>query len=640
LQYLTHRGNELAKMENPCIATRSSQVLNDHVDADDDCENFWIEQAPAGALPSPLLSGLQDMEESLRCLICRDLFHIPVMVEPCHHYFCSQCIRNCWIAMEKKRFTAVKSQSKIHCPTCRVQVDGKMDYAKCLKSNRRLEEAVTNYKRIRPFLKQNVDALQSQHGEAAALAQTTISTVAAAQSRPCSTSLPSSLSHHRYNNNNNNNNSTSCQSTRKTLERKRRLLYNNYNRKQMQQLCRQEGLSTDGSEDVLKERHRAYCSKINSECDAALPRSPAEILQEFNREEAAQRRAARGPHKPLQTLYETRRQAGEAAAATATKITTGNAQLDAKISNNFADMIAKLKKQKQQKVAEAAKRMKTDRDCDDSTAATLTKPAESTTALDECAPSETLVAEHEESKSALHQSTALSTGSLQPTSKELASTQNSNVALSTDTKDQSTKDHSNKEAHVLTPHESEGARNENAIAIKNSAFSTEKFGAPTSAFSPVGPAVSDDPSEIRPTLQQQQEQEKSVSCSPRSSQESASSVSGSSQKKRRNSASPIDLTIEDQPQRSTERSISKTSTKRGRPRKLQSTIQVVPRDTTATTVKRDAVTSESKRRKTRSGGSLIGPWNCSACTFRNTKNTWSSATCEICGTSRRTPVPT
>ena len=39
------------------------------------------------------------------------------------------------------------------------------------------------------------------------------------------------------------------------------------------------------------------------------------------------------------------------------------------------------------------------------------------------------------------------------------------------------------------------------------------------------------------------------------------------------------------------------------------------------------------------GGSLVGPWNCPACTLINKTNTWSTAKCEACGTQRPKPNP-
>jgi hypothetical protein len=38
------------------------------------------------------------------------------------------------------------------------------------------------------------------------------------------------------------------------------------------------------------------------------------------------------------------------------------------------------------------------------------------------------------------------------------------------------------------------------------------------------------------------------------------------------------------------------------------------------------------------GSSLVGPWNCPACTLVNEVNTWSTAKCEACETQR--PKPT
>lgn len=43
---------------------------------------------------NPFHRNLRDLDLSMRCAICSDLYHAPVTLLPCLHNFCSLCIRN------------------------------------------------------------------------------------------------------------------------------------------------------------------------------------------------------------------------------------------------------------------------------------------------------------------------------------------------------------------------------------------------------------------------------------------------------------------------------------------------------------------------------------------------------------------
>ena len=63
--------------------------------------------------------------------------------------------------------------------------------------------------------------------------------------------------------------------------------YKGMNRIKLAELCRNEGLSTNGDAAVLKARHQAFVSLYNAECDSFTPRSAQQIAQEINRREIA-----------------------------------------------------------------------------------------------------------------------------------------------------------------------------------------------------------------------------------------------------------------------------------------------------------------------------------------------------------------
>ena len=284
--------------------------------SDSDLKEGVETQATSNELPQvTLFHQLHGLEESFRCAICRDLFHIPVAVKPCHHSFCSECIRKCLSTYQRHRFTTVKTQSALKCPTCNASIDGGWEFAKCLMPNRSLEQAVVQYKLLRPTLKA---ALMSGNPIASSQIK------ALNQMQHLVTS------------------DTAVLSPGKKRAKKRMVPYNSYNRKRMQQLCKQEGLSTEGSETELRNRHRSWCTKYNAECDSDYPRPVKELLKEFQREEAAQKRTAmKSTKEPWKGLYASVKN-------NSSKISTGNAKMDKEMKSNFNSMIQRLRDQKKQ----------------------------------------------------------------------------------------------------------------------------------------------------------------------------------------------------------------------------------------------------------------------------------------------------
>ena len=43
---------------------------------------------------NPLHTALSELDETMRCNICREFYHAPVMLLPCCHNFCSLCVRH------------------------------------------------------------------------------------------------------------------------------------------------------------------------------------------------------------------------------------------------------------------------------------------------------------------------------------------------------------------------------------------------------------------------------------------------------------------------------------------------------------------------------------------------------------------
>jgi E3 ubiquitin-protein ligase RAD18 len=102
-----------------------------------------------------LTNQIQSYEQStLHCPICHQFFTNCVTLRPCHHVFCSECIRK-----------ALKGGNKIRrchtCPICKVEVKGKEENYLC--PNWGLQTAVDKYREMRGLLYRNI--LDSQNSK-------------------------------------------------------------------------------------------------------------------------------------------------------------------------------------------------------------------------------------------------------------------------------------------------------------------------------------------------------------------------------------------------------------------------------------------------------------------------------------------
>ena len=79
----------------------------------------------------------------------------------------------------------------------------------------------------------------------------------------------------------------SYKSAHEKLHQKTKVNYHKMKKKTLQELCRKEGLSTQGSEKELQKRHEDFILLYNSECDSEHPRSVQELLNEVKNREMA-----------------------------------------------------------------------------------------------------------------------------------------------------------------------------------------------------------------------------------------------------------------------------------------------------------------------------------------------------------------
>ena len=238
--------------------------------------------ASSSSSPSSSLTavahGLHDWERHLRCLICQDFYTAPVSVAPCHHVFCSACIRH-FISSAK---TSIRRQA--HCPVCKEEVN-----FTSLVPNRALEEITRTFQAMREPLKcvlfRNKQlSVTEERGDEPVGANLEQNAVNSSQSLYEASGERSASAHVRTTSADR---KSSCR-----LPKKPTLMYKNLKRKQLVAECAKEGLNTSGSDKELIARHKEFITLYQAERDSFYPRSVAELVQEVHARERARQREA------------------------------------------------------------------------------------------------------------------------------------------------------------------------------------------------------------------------------------------------------------------------------------------------------------------------------------------------------------
>jgi E3 ubiquitin-protein ligase RAD18 len=290
-------------------------TINDSV-VDDDDEYVWT-TAPFKK-SNPLHQGLHDLESALRCGICCAWYTAPVSIAGCHHTFCSECIRN------RIRTGILNMKRTAACPVCREPIACRGgDYQ--LLPNRSMEELVTKFTDIKQSLRTALanglttvpqskvaasGVVVAAAGEASAenLSQATASTQEQEGGRspagllrrsPRAASRQGSVNYEEKENSDpahdNNENDDDCvivveeEKKAPRLKKMGKTIYHGLKKKQLQDKCRQCGLSTRGDEKQLRERHQEYVTLYNSECDSFQPRSKEDLLRLMQEREKARK---------------------------------------------------------------------------------------------------------------------------------------------------------------------------------------------------------------------------------------------------------------------------------------------------------------------------------------------------------------
>ena len=312
---------------------------------DHDFAEMWI-KAPFSQ-SNPLHNGLKEMDEQLRCGICHEFMKVPSAL-PCKHTFCNCCI-------QQYGKDSIKSmRRKMNCPTCRADIPG-TDITKSLIVINALESFIDSYKVVRPLLQQAL-----RPGTATEAAPETNAEgddnglVALNDSHVNSRRRKRSRRNYAENDEDEDDNQETESEEDECVEvvsmkKRRKMSYHGKKKKQLKDMCKEEGLPTDGTEEELRARHEAFITLYNTECDSIHPRSPAKIVKEIVSEERKRKAEARNSRKDskiMDQLKKNREQLGNSPSGEGGMAYSGNAEFDSKMKSNFAKMAAELKARK------------------------------------------------------------------------------------------------------------------------------------------------------------------------------------------------------------------------------------------------------------------------------------------------------
>lgn len=266
------------------------------------------------------------------------------------------------------------------CPVCRDPVDtAGGDFAKCLIPNRSIEGLVSKFRGLRSELRDRL-AAEKKSDAAEASPKNQPAVAASGQKKSSAAGLASETRTPRarrgtratYKDDDDEEDDKAdeedtdkevevCErppTDRPRLLKKRLVAYRALKKKQLQELCAKEGLSTAGNDKELIARHETFTTLYNSECDSFQPRSHQKLLQELKRREKAREdeamrvrySGARDHSQCMEQLKERRKEIGEASAGAGAggdgenalgepALTSGNVNFDAEVKANFAKLI-------------------------------------------------------------------------------------------------------------------------------------------------------------------------------------------------------------------------------------------------------------------------------------------------------------
>ena len=268
---------------------------------------------------------LNELDESLRCNICKELLSNAVMISErtCGHSFCSECIRNHF----RQQMTS-GTVRKTSCPVCRCNV-GKGDSA--LIPNLTLQAAVKCFQN-------SVQALNEKSQDVA-----TDSSESKENDRPIRNTRNSKVAAANKKDTQKNEQEAKFSTHPIPLSKKFKPMYGKLKKKDLVRICKEDGLATYGTDSELKDRHKRFVDMWNAETDSIAPKPAREIIAKFNLEESsksqeASKYDAKKSAKAMSKLKESRRQSAD---NDSIKISSGDPNFDDEMDKGFAKLIAK-----------------------------------------------------------------------------------------------------------------------------------------------------------------------------------------------------------------------------------------------------------------------------------------------------------
>lgn len=290
---------------------------------EDEVEDVWVKEPLDHSIP--LHQHLRGLDASLRCQICRGLYTNPVSLNTCQHSFCSECIRNSLT----EQSTRVR-QGGPTCPVCRARLDG-FSHEKNYRPNRSLQLVVEAFTAVRAPLHQTL--LRSSTSGTAEGSAARAASMAAGEERPRRGTKRSAADA-----------GVTAAPTRHHIQPKRRLIYSAYKKKSLQEICRGEGISATGSEQQLRDRHQRFVVHWNSHADSleGSTKTERQIVNAFNRRELERERQANLDQNDKAAVEKVFQKAQSGNDGTVTS------KFEAKLNQNFKDLVASLKQRRGQ----------------------------------------------------------------------------------------------------------------------------------------------------------------------------------------------------------------------------------------------------------------------------------------------------
>jgi hypothetical protein len=289
----------------------------------------------------------QDLDKTLRCVICTSLFDKAVTIKDCGHTYCSVCIRNHWVTSRNGVHRQVKK-----CPTCRQEVSQDVD--KALVMNRNIQEGVKIFKQM--LLKTHESSSQKQETEDSPSSSSSSSSPSCRKRRRrTNVDYDEDVHEDDYEDERYNDEDEDIEEEEEDQELPIQKTMDSRNlgrmkKNDLRKLCKEYNLPSNGNDEELKTRFRSFQSMWNAEVDSINPLKASDLVKKLKETEQAQREEKNraimsGVANDSQYLkkFNTSIENGNEL------ITSGNRNFDKKLDGNFDKLTEQLRERSKKK---------------------------------------------------------------------------------------------------------------------------------------------------------------------------------------------------------------------------------------------------------------------------------------------------